>query len=174
LWRTIGNKVLAIVSDKKGNVSTRFVTPFGFHSTAAEVINGVNLASRRAIVTGGASGIGIETARALAGITRRWADQGIVSNAVNPGAIATGLQKYTGGLKTPVERRKTPDHGAATSVLLAGSPLLDGIGGLYFEDCNQSPRVTARPTDFSGGVAPYAVDPDNAERLWDVSLKLIA
>jgi hypothetical protein len=30
-----------------------------------------------------------------------------------------------------------------------------------------------RPTDFSGGVAPYAVDPDNAERLWDVSLKLI-
>src|SRR5258706_10138328 len=51
----------------KGNVLTRFITPFGFHSTAAEVINGVNLASRRAIVTGGASGIGIETARALAG-----------------------------------------------------------------------------------------------------------
>jgi pyruvate/2-oxoglutarate dehydrogenase complex dihydrolipoamide dehydrogenase (E3) component len=59
--------VLAIVSDMKGNVLTRFVTPSGFHSTAAEVINGVNLASRRAIVTGGASGIGIETARALAG-----------------------------------------------------------------------------------------------------------
>jgi hypothetical protein len=67
LWRTIGNWVLAIVSDMKGNVLTRFITPFGFHSTAAEVINGVNLASRRAIVTGGASGIGIETARALAG-----------------------------------------------------------------------------------------------------------
>ena len=49
------------------DVLTRFITPFGFHSTAAEVINGVNLASRRAIVTGGASGIGIETARALAG-----------------------------------------------------------------------------------------------------------
>src|SRR6202166_210016 len=108
------------------------------------------------------------------GITRLWADQGIVSNAVNPGAIATGLQKYTGGLKTPVERRKTPEQGAATSVLLAASPLLDGIGGLYFEDCNESPRITKRPTDFSGGVATYAVDPDNAERLWDVSLKLIA
>src|SRR5712675_2055194 len=51
----------------KGNVLSRFITPFGFHSTAAEVIKGVNLASRRAIVTGGASGIGIETARALAG-----------------------------------------------------------------------------------------------------------
>src|SRR5260370_37483602 len=51
----------------KGNVLARFLAPFGFHSTAAEVINGVNLASRRAIVTGGASGIGIETARALSG-----------------------------------------------------------------------------------------------------------
>jgi hypothetical protein len=25
-----------------------------------------------------------------------------------------------------------------------------------------------------GGVAPYALDPDNAERLWEVSLELIA
>ena len=59
--------MLAIVSDMKGNVLTRFTTPFGFHSTAVEVIKGANLANRRAIVTGGASGIGIETARALAG-----------------------------------------------------------------------------------------------------------
>jgi NADPH-dependent 2,4-dienoyl-CoA reductase/sulfur reductase-like enzyme len=42
-------------------------TPFGFGSTAAEVIAGVDLSGRRAIVTGGSSGIGIETARALAG-----------------------------------------------------------------------------------------------------------
>jgi len=41
-------------------------TSFDFHSTAAEVIDGVDLTGRRAIVTGGASGIGIETARALA------------------------------------------------------------------------------------------------------------
>jgi NAD(P)-dependent dehydrogenase (short-subunit alcohol dehydrogenase family) len=65
--RSLLDTVLAIVSDMKGNVLTRFITPFGFHSTAAEVISGVNLASRRVIVTGGASGIGIETARALAG-----------------------------------------------------------------------------------------------------------
>src|ERR1700752_3676809 len=108
------------------------------------------------------------------GITRKWAEDGILSNSLTPGAIATGLQKHTGGLKTPVERRKTPEQGAATSVLLAASPLLDGIGGRYFEDCNESPRIAKRPTDFSGGVAPYAVDPDNAERLWDVALKLIA
>ena len=41
-------------------------TPFGFHSTAREVIAGIDLAGRRAVITGGASGIGIETARALA------------------------------------------------------------------------------------------------------------
>src|SRR5271156_1718941 len=69
------------------------------------------------------------------GITRHWASDGITSNALNPGAIATGLQKHTGGLKTPVERRKTLQQGAATSVLLAASPLLNGISGRYFEDC---------------------------------------
>jgi uncharacterized protein YjlB len=42
---------------------TRITTPCAFHSTAAEVIDGVDLSGRRAIVTGGASGIGIETAR---------------------------------------------------------------------------------------------------------------
>ena len=41
-------------------------TPFGFDSTAAEVIAGVDLTGKRAIVTGASSGIGIETARALA------------------------------------------------------------------------------------------------------------
>ncbi|GAA3363926.1 hypothetical protein GCM10017744_060640 [Streptomyces antimycoticus] len=46
---------------------TRITTPFGARSTAAEVIDGIDLSGRRAVVTGAASGIGIETARALAG-----------------------------------------------------------------------------------------------------------
>ena len=47
--------------------STRITTPFTAESTAAEVVDGIDLTGRRAIVTGGASGIGVETARALAG-----------------------------------------------------------------------------------------------------------
>ena len=47
--------------------ASRFVTPFGAGSTATEVAAGIDLTGRRAIVTGGASGIGVETARALAG-----------------------------------------------------------------------------------------------------------
>src|SRR4051794_40532493 len=41
-------------------------TPFGFESTAADVIAGIDLTGTRAIVTGASSGIGVETARALA------------------------------------------------------------------------------------------------------------
>ena len=116
-----------------------------------------------------------KTACALLAVeaTRRWAAEGLYANALNPGAIATNLQKHTGGLKTPPERRKTVQQGAATSVLLAASPLLDGIGGRYFEDCNEAQVVAERPSDFIG-VAPYALDPDNADRLWRMALPLIA
>ena len=72
------------------------------------------------------------------GITQRWRSDGILANAVNPGAIATGLQRHTGGMQTPPERRKTPAEGAATSALVAASPLLDGVGGRYFEDCAEA------------------------------------
>lgn len=114
------------------------------------------------------------TALLAVSVTRHWADDGIISNSLHPGAIATGLQKHTGGLKTPEPLRKTAEQGAATSVLVAASPLLDGIGGLYFEDCKEASIVQRRPTDFSGGVAPYALDDDNAERLWELSHDLIS
>lgn len=105
--------------------------------------------------------------------TRRWSAHGIFANALNPGAIATNLQKHTGGLKTPPERRKTVAQGAATSVLLAAHPLLDGIGGRYFEDGNEAATVTRRPADYTG-VAHYAMNADNARRLWDVATTLVA
>src|ERR1700742_4842872 len=71
--------------------------------------------------------------------TRRWADAGIFANALNPGAVPTNLQRHVGGkLVTPPEKRKTTQQGAATSVLLATSRQLEGIGGRYFEDCNEA------------------------------------
>jgi NAD(P)-dependent dehydrogenase (short-subunit alcohol dehydrogenase family) len=310
-------------------MSTRITTPFGFDSTAAQVVAGIDLTGRRAIVTGGASGIGIETARALAGAgaevtlavrdrvagertaddiiaatgnkqvlvgaldladqgsvaafadawegplhilvnnagvmaspetrtpegwelqfatnhfghfalttrlhgalagaddarvvsvsssahlrsgvvfedihfhhrpyepwsaygqaktanvlfaveaAKRWADDGITVNALMPGAIRTNLQRHiteeeldrvraaTGG-EGP--RWKTPEQGAATSVLLATSPLLSGVGGRYFEDCNEAgPNRPGTRT----GVAAHALDPEAAERLWQVTVETL-
>lgn len=116
-----------------------------------------------------------KTATALfaVGASRRWAGDGITANAVMPGAIATNLQRHTGGLRTPVERRKSPQQGAATSLLVATSPLLEGIGGRYFEDNNEAPTVDRRGPDYTG-VAYYAVNPANADRLWEISLELLA
>ncbi len=107
----------------------------------------------------------------------RWADDGITANAVHPGAIeVTNLSRhldpaYLERLKaTGAYRYKTLEQGAATSVLVATSPLLEGVGGRYFQDCNEAPVVD--PDDAgraTSGVASYALDPENAERLWEVS-----
>jgi NAD(P)-dependent dehydrogenase (short-subunit alcohol dehydrogenase family) len=110
--------------------------------------------------------------------TRRWASDGIVTNALMPGAILTRLGRHIEAeIAAAAMRRqasvKTVEQGAATSVLLAASPLVEGVGGRYFEDCNEAVRVNRRGRPGQGGVAPYALDPANAERLWDLSLELI-
>ncbi|MFF9179472.1 SDR family NAD(P)-dependent oxidoreductase [Streptomyces misionensis] len=108
--------------------------------------------------------------------TRRWADDNITANALMPGAIYTNLQRHTGGRgsgRVPAHLIKTVEQGAATSVLLATSPLLEGIGGRYFVDCNET-EVVDRRSGTLHGVARYAVDPDNARRLWALSQELLA
>lgn len=108
------------------------------------------------------------------GATERWSKDGITVNALNPGAILTNLQKHVGGkLRSAPELHKTPQQGAATSILLATSPLLDNIGGRYFENCNEVETVTKRPDNYEG-VAMYALDKDNADRLWNISMKMIS
>lgn len=99
--------------------------------------------------------------------SRRWLADGILVNALHPGVIATHLQRHVDGV------RKTPEQGAATSVLLAASPVVDGITGRYFVDLQEAAPLERRdPESLSGeGVAPYALDPANAERLWDASLR---
>ncbi|MEV7158376.1 SDR family NAD(P)-dependent oxidoreductase [Streptomyces misionensis] len=108
--------------------------------------------------------------------TRRWADDNITANALMPGAIYTNLQRHTGGRgsgRVPAHLIKTVEQGAATSVLLATSPLLEGVGGRYFVDCNET-EVVDRRSGTLHGVARYAVDPDNARRLWALSRELLA
>ncbi|AYF26192.1 SDR family NAD(P)-dependent oxidoreductase [Micromonospora tulbaghiae] len=104
--------------------------------------------------------------------TRRWADDGIHTNALMPGAIRTNLQRYISEEELARMRSgnaaafKTPEQGAATSVLVATSPLLDGVGGRYFEDCQEAgPNQPGTRT----GWAAYARDPEAAEQLWTVS-----
>jgi NAD(P)-dependent dehydrogenase (short-subunit alcohol dehydrogenase family) len=120
------------------------------------------------------------------GATDRWADDGIYANALMPGGIATNLQRHVGAdyireRLEELEKRgqkmklKTPEQGAATSVLVATSPTLDGIGGRYFEDCNEAEVVEPGSEEgAAAGVATYALDHDNADRLWELSRDLIA
>ncbi|WP_199509220.1 SDR family NAD(P)-dependent oxidoreductase [Nucisporomicrobium flavum] len=106
--------------------------------------------------------------------TRRWAGDGVYANALHPGSIRTNLQRHVDQAEIEALRRATPgvapwktvQQGAATSVLLATSPLLEGVGGRYFEDCNEAgPHRSGTST----GVAAYALDEQAAQRLWEIS-----
>ena len=126
-----------------------------------------------------------KTANILFGVgaAARWSKDGIFTNAVMPGAIASNfMRNVTPEMMERLQREfrvdgepptfKTPQQGAATSVLLATSPLLRGIGGRYFENCNEAKPVTNN-NGYGSGVAPYALDRANAERLWEESMRLI-
>jgi NAD(P)-dependent dehydrogenase (short-subunit alcohol dehydrogenase family) len=152
------------------------------HLRSPVVFDDINFASRRydPMLAYGQS----KTANVLFAIeaNRRWSDEGITANAVHPGAIeTTNLSRYLDPdyleqLRTSgIYRYKTAEQGAATSVLVATSPQLEGIGGRYFEDCNEAPVVGADSEQSSGfGVASYAVDPTNAQRLWELSQATLA
>lgn len=113
--------------------------------------------------------------------TRRWAADGITANALMPGGIWTNLQRHwdpaaLAATKAYVAEAglavKSPEQGAATSVLLATSPALAGVGGRYFEDCHEA-EVVEEIVDGVHGVRDYALDPAAAERLWEVSVELL-
>ncbi|HEX7307456.1 SDR family NAD(P)-dependent oxidoreductase [Lentzea sp.] len=107
--------------------------------------------------------------------TRRWEADGITANAVMPGAIYTNLQRHIGPSDVDPAIIKTTEQGAATSVLVATSPLLEGIGGRYFDDCDETRTADHRDeTPPMRGVARFALDPGNAARLWTYSETLLA
>ena len=117
--------------------------------------------------------------------TRRWASDGITANALMPGGIWTPLQRHwsaeqraaaeenaSRAASAGLFRMKTTEQGAATSVFVATSPQVEGIGGRYFEDCGEAEVVEA--LDGLHGVLPHALDPVAAQRLWEVSEQLLA
>ncbi len=112
------------------------------------------------------------------GLDRRLGSHGVHALALHPGGIMTELTRHltaddyaflagrTAGMKF-----KTVEAGAATSVFAATAPELEGRGALYLEDCHVA-AVNDAP-DALDGVASYALDPANADRLWEVSEKLV-
>jgi len=84
--------------------------------------------------------------------------------------IAMGWVDAEGNIN---ELFKTPEQGAATSVWAATSPQLDGMGGVYCEDCDVAGfEDLDNPLGRFRGVKPYAVDTANAERLWSVTAEI--
>jgi NAD(P)-dependent dehydrogenase (short-subunit alcohol dehydrogenase family) len=117
------------------------------------------------------------------GISLLWARDGITANALTPGNVVdTALARHvpsetlaallSGAAGIALPPPKTGPQGAATSALLAASPLVAGTSGRYFEDCAEAEVVPARE-QRTHGVAAYALNEANADRLWAVSNALI-
>jgi len=109
-------------------------------------------------------------------------DAGVRAFSVHPGGIFTPLQRHLAREEmiaagwidedgnVTFSSFKSPQQGAATSVWAATSPQLDGVGGVYCEDCDIAGPASG--PEARRGVHPYATDPDQAARLWALSAEL--
>ena len=114
------------------------------------------------------------------GLDARGRRSGVRAFATHPGSILTPLQRHLprqemvdagwidedGNGVDP--SFKTPEQGAATQVWAATSPQLADRGGVYCEDCDIA-RIADGSDTVPGGVRPYAIDDDAADRLWAAS-----
>lgn len=92
---------------------------------------------------------------------------------MNRGALITtpfGFRSTAGEVAAGIDLsgKRVLVTGAASGIGL----VTEGIGGRYFVDCNEAEPVAQR-TQYMGGVAPYALDPGNAGRLWEASLRMM-
>lgn len=108
-------------------------------------------------------------------LEKRLGHRGIHAYAVHPGVIMTELSRHLSEDDLTALRSRVPaggltlkpvEAGAATTVWAATSQELEGVGGVYLEDCHVAEET---PGDGSAGFAPYAMDPVEAARLWDWS-----
>ncbi|QBI56448.1 SDR family NAD(P)-dependent oxidoreductase [Streptomonospora litoralis] len=111
-------------------------------------------------------------------------DAGVRAFSLHPGGILTPLQRHLAAEEMVAAgwideqgnqinpNFKTPEQGAATQVWAATSPQLAGMGGVYCEDCDIAEPVQEGDEHTSSGVRTYAIDPDQAARLWNLSAEL--
>jgi NAD(P)-dependent dehydrogenase (short-subunit alcohol dehydrogenase family) len=110
------------------------------------------------------------------------APAGVRAFSLHPGTISTSLARHMSAgelaeLKKAIDASptntgwKTPEQGAATQVWAATSPRLDGLGGVYCEDCDIAGPAESGAV-LGTGVASWAADPAEAERLWRLSADL--
>ena len=126
-----------------------------------------------------------KTANALfaLGLDMKYADQGLRAFSVHPGGIMTPLQRHlqneemialgwldeNGNLsELAAALFKSTTQGCTTTLWAATSDMLDGKGGLYCEDCDVA-ELADEDTPRYFGVAQWAVDPDLAVKLWELS-----
>ncbi|MRW83668.1 SDR family NAD(P)-dependent oxidoreductase [Pseudoduganella sp. FT26W] len=117
------------------------------------------------------------------GLDARGASDGIRGYAVHPGAILSPLARHLTAdeiarfgvhdaagqlINDPARDLKNVAQGAATAVWCATSAMLDTLGGVYCENCD----IASVETEQRYGVRPWAIDPQQADRLWELSLAL--
>ena len=121
---------------------------------------------------------------------RRMIDKGVSGYSVHPGGIITPLQRHLqkeemialgwmdeDGSPSEMAKNffKTTSQGASTSLWCATSPNLNDIGGIFCEDCDIAKRKNEVDESLQRyfGVADWAVDTDEASRLWDITEKML-
>ena len=95
--------------------------------------------------------------------------------------LALGLIDESGQpIIDPEREKKTPQQGASTIVFAATSPLLAEIGGVYLKNNDVSPLDDAPDPNAQGAelipstnVVPHSIDPQSAQRLWQLSEQLL-
>ena len=134
-----------------------------------------------------------KTASSLIAIefNRRMIDKGVSGFSVHPGGILTPLQRHLqkeemvalgwmdeNGLPSEMAKNffKTTSQGASTTLWCATSSSLNGTGGVFCEDCDIAKRKNEVDESLQRyfGVADWAVDTEEASKLWDVTEKMLA
>jgi NAD(P)-dependent dehydrogenase (short-subunit alcohol dehydrogenase family) len=113
---------------------------------------------------------------------------GVWGFAIHPGGIKTGLQQQDAGIVPELLRSwymmrnvvkilnmmKSPEQGAATTVLAAVGKTFEGRGAMYLEDCGEAVPVKDGWGLLDDGYLPGRTDnQQDANRLWNVSCRLV-